>query len=271
MTFPVAAARTTTIDGANALSHSIGLGSPSAGDLLVVFAGSANAGGPYFIDESASGANWFPLGTGTGVNMRLAAFAKVATGSDALTLRTTNSVRMASICYRITGHGSTVAAGVTATGITANGDPPAATITGSAQDVLFLAALATGTSVASAAPASYGTLTTTGASNTFMSTAERALNGTTDNPGAFTSAAQDWVAIAVAVPELAITTLARMTQAAAEILSDATPAARLTQIAAEILSGATPAARLTQIAVEMVSENVPNDSGSGPMMLIIAT
>lgn len=271
MTFPVVAARTLTSDAVAAVAHSIGLGSPSAGDLLIVFATSSNAGGPYFIDEPASGPGWLSLGGGTGVNMRLLALAKIATGSDALTLRTTNSVRMASACYRITGHGSYVSGGSTTTGITANGDPPAASITGSAQDILFLTALASGTSVASAAPSSYGTLTTTGGGGAFMSVAERTLNATTDNPGAFTSAAQDWVATTVAIPELAITTLARLTQESVEILSNTTPAARLTQIAAELISTVTATARLTQIAVEMVSQNVPNDSGAGPGMLIIAT
>jgi hypothetical protein len=269
VTFPVVAARTPTNDVGNSFAHSIGLGSPSAGDLLIVFATSSNANGPYFIDPG-SGPNWEVIGGGVGTNIRLLTLAKLATGSDALTLHTVNSVRMSSTCYRITGHGLYVSGGSTTTGLTANADPPAASITGSAQDILFLTALGSGTSVASGAPSSYGTLTTGGAV-AFLSVAERTLNGTTDNPGAFTSAAQDWVATTIAVPELALSTLARLTQAAVEIVSDATPAAQLTQIAAELVSTATPSARLTQIAVELVSQNVPNGSGAGPGMLIIAT
>lgn len=270
MTFPVAAARTTTADPSGTQTHSIGLGSPSAGNLLVVVAASSGAGGAFVIDEAVSGPGWFVIGGGTGTNLRVAVLAKVAAGSDALTLRTINAVRMASVCYRITGHGSSVAGGATATASSTNGDPPNAAITGAAQDVLYLAALASAVSVASAAPSGYGSLTTASAGTVFMSSAELGANGTSNNPGTFTNTSQEWLATTVAIPELAITTAARMTQEAVEAVTNTARAARVTQIAAEVVSQVTVAARLTQIAVEMVSENVP-DGVARPSMLFIAT
>jgi hypothetical protein len=276
VTIPVVAARTTTADPSITRSHSIGLGSPNAGDLLVVFAGSSGATtAPFLIDENVSGKLWTPIGAqAVSSNLRFGVYAKLAVGSgtDALTLVTAGSGRMASHCYRVTGHGSTVAGGSTATANSTNGNPPAASITGAAQDTLFLTAMTTTTSVASAAPASYGTLTTSNAGQAFTSSAERGISATTtDDPGTFTNTSQEWIATTVAIPELAITTNARATQAAREILSNVTAAMRASQIVREIASSAAPNLRVSQIVVEMVSVNVPNDSGGGPSMIIIAT
>lgn len=272
MTFPVAAARTTTADASAVHSRSIGLGAPSAGDLLVVFANSASASGAHIIDP-ASGAEWFSVVAGVGSSLRLSVFAKVATGggADVLTLQTLTPVRMAAVCYRVTGHGSTIAGGTTATATSTNGDPPSASFSGAAQDALFLTALATVSSVASAAPAGYGSLTTASAGTAFMSTAELAANGTSNDPGTFTNTSQQWVATTVAIPELAITTAARQTQEAVEAVSNISPTVRITQISAEMLSHVTAIARVTQVSVEMVSENVPDGLGGGPSMLFIAT
>lgn len=271
MTFPVVAARTTTADPSAALSHSIGLGGPSAGDLLVVFVATSGAGGPYIID-GASGDAWVMVqGVGTG-SLRMGVLAKIASGGDALTLLTANSARMASVCYRVTGHGSALAGGSFASASSGSGDPPSASHSGAAQDTLFLAALATVSSVASAEPASYSTLTTASAGTAFMAAAERDLNGTSDDPGTFTNTSQQWIATTVAIPEFAITTPARLTQEAVEAISGTDAAARLTQIAAEAISQVTSAARLTQMAVEMVSENVPDDTVTArPVMFFIAT
>lgn len=276
MTFPVIASRTTTVDAGTEATHSIGLGSPSAGDLLLVFF-SANLSNPSSITvhEALSSSGWTPIAHSTaGNSSRLAVFTKIAVGGggDTLTLFTNQVVRAAAVCYRITGHGSSVAVGTFASANSTNGDPPAVSISGAAQDVLFIAALATGLSVASAAPSSYGTLTTAAGTISAISTADRNLNATTDNPGSFTNTSQNWTAVAVAVPELALTSNARASQAPVELLSAIDPTAYLSQLAPEVLSGVTAQSFLSQLSVEMVSENVADDSfATQPVMLFIAT
>lgn len=274
MTFPVVAARTTTTDPSNTNSRSIGLGSPSAGDILVVFATTSGAGGPYDIDLAASGSDW-TLIQAAGIQLRLGIFWKVANGSDALTLKTIASTRMVATCYRITGHGSAMGGATSFPNSTAgaNVNPPSASLTGSAQDALFITALCGTSSNASAAPASYTNLTTAGiAFNVFLSTAERELNGTSDDPGSFTNTSQGYITTTVVVPSIGPpTTAARLTQEAVELLSDsASPSARLSQVSAELVTSVSVAARVTQVAVEMVSPNV-STSSSGPGMLLIAT
>lgn len=274
MTVPAVAARTTTADPAATISRAIGLGAPNAGDLLIVFVSTTSAGGDFLIDP-ASG-NWDRM-TSAGNITRIGVFAKVAAGggTDALTLITLAAVRMSAVCYRITGHGSTVAIGAFATATSGTaGNPPAVSITGAAQDVLFLAALAGQNSVATVAPASYGTLTTIAAgTSSAMSSAERGIAATTtDDPGAFANPSQEWVAVAVAIPELAITTNARATQAGREIVSRTDPSMRTTQVGRELVSRMDPSMRASQVGFELVSTNVPNDAvGDGPGMLLIAT
>lgn len=271
MTFPVVAARTSTAEAVAVNSHSIALGSPSAGDLLVVFATAQNANGFFFIDKAVSGEGWLLFqGLGTVGTGRFAVLAKVASGSDALTLLTSSAVRMAALCYRVTGHASAIAGFSMLTAFGTNGNPPAASVTGAARDILFLTAMGTNSAVASAAPASYSSLTTVNAGTAFLSAAERALNGTTDDPASYTNTTQEWVTTTVAIPETVGTTAVRQTQESVETLTNATPAARLTQISSEVVSRATVAARLSQISVEMVSTNVP-DGLAQPEMLFIVT
>lgn len=273
MTFPVVAARTTTAEAVGTTSHSIGLGSPSAGELIIAFVATANPAGLFFIDESVSGNAWRMTQTaGAILGGRMALLVKVASGSDALTLLTSSSVRAVATCYRVSGHGSTVAGGTFATGATSNGNPPSASITGAAQDILFLTAMATNSVTASAAPTNYGTLTTASAASVFIASAERTLNGTSDDPGTFTNGFDEWISTTVAIPELAITTALRQSQESVEIASDATPTARVTQVAVESLSNVTVAARISLVAVEMVSTNVPDGLvTASPSMLFIAT
>lgn len=271
MTFPVAAARTTTVDGASTASHAIGLGAPSAGDLLVVFI-VINITDELVIDEAASGTGWWRLATAEGFNMRVAAYAKLAEGGDALTLRSSAGVRAASVCYKVTGHGSGIGGGLTASAFSGSGNPPSASFGGAAQDALFITALGTTTSVASAAPSGYASLTTASAPSAFMATAEKTANATSDDPGTFTNTSQSWVATTVAIPSSAVATNARVTQAVGEVVSNVTANLRASQIAAETVSKSDPFARATQVCVEMVSENVPDGLvTAGPQLLFIAT
>lgn len=272
MTFAVVAARTGTTDGSALQQHVVGLGAPSAGDLLVVFCATASAGGGAVLEASA-GRGWWLVGEFVGTQARLAIFAKIALGggNDSLSFQTPSACRAASRCYQITGHGSAVGVGASATATSTNGDPPAASISGAAQDVLFLAALASITSVASVAPASYGTLTTQSTTTAFLSIAERNLNATTDNPGTFTNASQEWLAVTVAVPSVAIATNARASQSAAELASSVAPFMNVSEVAVEAISANALTMLASQVCVELASQNVPNDSLDGPSLLFIAT
>lgn len=261
MTFPTAVARTPTTEGSAGFSHPISLGSPSAGDLLVVF---ASSGSTFYLNKTASGRAWFQVGGGNGASsLRVAVFAKIAEGggNDGLTLETTISNRVAALCYRITGHSSAIAASSFATAVGTNGNPTSAAISGSAQDVLFLAFLATTSSVASAAPTNYGTLTTANSGTTAaVNVAERNLNGTSDDPGTFTNTSQEWGAVTIAIPELSITTNARATQTVAETLSNVAPAMYGSQLAVEVMSSNALYMISSQLVVEMLSQNVPDDT-----------
>lgn len=273
MTFPTTATRTATGDASGSNLHSIALGGPSAGDLLIAICVSANAGGAYVIHEGVSGPRWAPMGQFVGSSLRVGVYGKIAEGGDALSLFTVSTVRMASLCYRFTGHGSAAAIGTSATATSTNGNAPAVNMTGAAQDSIFLAALATVSSVASAAPASYGTLTTASAGTAFLSIAERNLNANTDDPAAFTNTSQEWVALALAIPSLAIATNARISRESAELLSGVDANARLSRISAEALSGVNANMVLSRVSVEMLSENVP-DGLSDPnkyRQILIAT
>jgi hypothetical protein len=273
VTFPVAAARTTTTDASTLNSHPIGLGSPSAGDLLIVFATANGPVGDFFIDEAASGIGWRHISTLNGLlSLKMSVYCKIAAGGDALTLLTSATVRMASICYRITGHGSSVAFGTMVSGFGSNnGDPPSASITGAAQDVLYLAALAANAVVPSAGPASYTDFTTANSTHAVMCSAERNLNGTTDNPGVFTHAFAEWISATIAIPEIALTAAMRLTQAPVESLTSAVSPLRVTQLSAETVSTVSVAARMSQLAIEVVSTNDNVVVTASPSMLFIAT
>ena len=89
------------------------------------------------------------------------------------------------------------------TAATANGNPPTHTPAGGSRDYLWIAAHCNESlEVATAAPASYANLTTAtgGASGGSTATAERALTAASENPGAFTSPAEDHVSWTIAVP-----------------------------------------------------------------------
>jgi len=255
MAFPAVATRTATTDAGALSTRAISLGSPSAGQLIVVVAAAGNPGA-ILVDTAISGKKWHVDLTGAnGSGPRLAVFWKVAEGSDALQLITTTSVRLCAEAYLITGHGSSLTAAAVATATSTNGDPPNVTQSGAAQDTLFLAVLAGASAVASGAPAGYSSLTTTSSSSIFLSLAEKTANATSDNPATFTNTSQVWVATTLAIPSTAIATNARETQEAAEVLSHVSPNAIITQEAVEVLSANALKMQTTQVAVEVLSAN----------------
>lgn len=269
MAYPSVAARTATQITTAASSHSIGLGAPAAGELLLVIFNVRN-NPTLVIDESVSGKRWHGRVFGDGsTTERMAVLWKVAQGSDALTILTDSAERSASVCYRITGHGSAVTVSTFSTASSTNGDPPNCAQSGAAQDTLWLAALGTVTSVASAAPAGYSSLTTASATSIFLSTAEKTANAASEDPGVFTNTNQRWVGVTIAVASAAITTNTRATQATVETLSQVDPNAVITQVSLEVLSANALQMHVTQVAVEVLSSNDDLGSSDNALLMLI--
>lgn len=265
MTAPTVVARTSSEQASDSNSFTVGLGSPSAGELLVaIVAIDSQAGASWGIDQTVSGSNWLLAAHLVSNSAVLGIVAvKIASGSDALKLVAIDSVdqQASAIVFRISGHGSYVSV-TFAVGNSTNGDPPNVSITGSAQDCRFISAICTDAQVvASAAPATYGSLTTKAATNSTgasVSVSDKAANATSDNPGTFTNTTEQWVAFTVAIPENNITTDARTTQASVEAASTVNPNAVATQLAMEAMSANSLNLIVTQVALEALTPQTQN-------------
>lgn len=260
MTFPTVAARTTSEQASDASAFTVGLGGPSAGELIVaIISVDAGSGVIWDIDHSASGNGWW-LASQVLSNSSVVGIVaiKIADGSDALRIigLEGGNQQASAITFRISGHGS-YASVASSSGNSTNGDPPNVAITGSAQDCLFIAAVCTDAQVvASAAPASYGNLTTKAATNATgasVSVADRNINATSDNPGVFTNTTEQWVAFTIAIPESNVTTRARTTQAPLEAASQVNPNLIATQVALEAMSANALNMIVTQAALETLT------------------
>ncbi len=262
----------------NQNAHAVTLpASISAGDLLVVMFGAGSTGtvfGSIQVDIGASGKQWFkfPLQSTAGRN-GIIVFAKIAEGSDALTVLTQQQCHSVHEAYRITGHGSALWQATTDAASATNADPPNCATTVAAQDLLAITyCVLNGTIVASVAPTGYASLLTKAgdASGCSMSSATKALtSATSENPGAFTNAASASASGTILVASTSITVNARPTQEAVEVLSDGTPNAVMTQEAVEVLSQNALNAIMTQEAVEVLSSN--DGSTRGRRVIIIGT
>lgn len=202
MAFPVVQGRQTGSTTTNAGTHTITFPAGIVtGELLLAFV--ASDGAPILGNSEG---RWTKIGGqqgNTGV-VNGAVFAKEATGVDGLTVTTPGTTEMISwVTMRISGHGG-IPTATAANGSSTNSNPPAHTPPWGAQDYLWIAARMGDAQVpATAAPASYTTLTGVTHSNTAgacVHTAERQLNATSQDPGTFTSAAEQWAAFTVAVP-----------------------------------------------------------------------
>jgi hypothetical protein len=262
MTAPTVVARTSSEQATDASSFTVGLGGPSAGELIIaIIAIDGVSNEKWAVETTASGKNWWTaahvLDSFSVVGM---VAIKIADGGDALVIRpgTDNGANQqaSAITFRISGHGSYVAVS-SATGSSTNGDPPNVAITGAAQDCRFIAALCTDAQVvASAAPATYGTLTTkaaTTSSGASVSVADKAANASSDNPATFTNTTEQWVAFTIAIPENNITTAARTTQIASEAVSVPDPNLDVTQVALEAITANSLNMIATQVALETLT------------------
>lgn len=200
MAFPVvqsrATGRTTTT---NTTSHPITLPAGiTNGDLLLVI---------FSVDQipdiTPVGTKWVFYGFDNDATSAVTSvvFWKIADGSDTLTITTSTAEQSSHISLRISGASGLV--GNDVTGSSTNSNPPNLAMPYGAQDYLWIAARSGDSTVtATAAPASYSTLTTIAAAGTggaSTNTAERSLNASSEDPGTFTSTTEQWVAWTIGI------------------------------------------------------------------------
>lgn len=158
------------------------------------------------IDTAVSGLNWTEIAAqANGSTVRGHLYYKVAEGSDALKINFSVNEKASVLIYRISGGGTPTA--TANNGTSTNSDPASHSPAGGAQDYLWFAArMGDATAIATAAPAGYANLLSeqgASASASSVSVADRQLNAASEDPGAVTSANEQWVCMTVAVPPAA--------------------------------------------------------------------
>jgi hypothetical protein len=203
MAFPTVQARATgRTTASNVTSHAITLPSNIARGELLLVVFSVDGNPTITINTATSGNNW-KLGTQASYSTTVTGVYiwKIAEGSDVLTLTTSASEQSSHVSFRILG-------GVHVGGTSANGDgtnsnPVSHTAAWTSQDYLLIATrTGDSTVVASAAPTGYSNLQTiaaVGTSSASTNTAEKSANGSSEDPGVFTSDTEQWVTFTLAI------------------------------------------------------------------------
>lgn len=207
MAFATVAARQTGSTTTNAGTHSVTFPAGITNDeILLAFV--AADGNPILDDSNG---RWTKIGGQfrNGTVVTGACLAKIADGNDTLTVRTrlgdANQVQEISwVTMRVQNHGG-LPVGVGANGSSPNSNPPAITPPWGTQDYLFIAARMGDSNVpATAAPSGYSNLTgvthSDATNGACVHTAEKSANASTEDPGTFTSALEQWAAITIAIP-----------------------------------------------------------------------
>lgn len=132
---------------------------------------------------------------------------KWAAGGETGTITITTSAAERAVfrmyCIRGADPGVNPEIGTTATGNSTNPDPPSLTPSWGALDTLWWAIAIVDIITPSAAPTNYTDLETQlGTSTATIATARRQLNATSDDPGVFTAATDQWRAITLAIAPL---------------------------------------------------------------------
>lgn len=205
MTTPTVETRATSTHAPATTSHSVTMPSGiTVGDLLVV-AFSFNAG---TIATASASSDWTELEDSSVVSSgpSLAIFYKIAEGSDALTVTTSTGASSSCVALRISDASDIeVASSPISDSSSTNADPPSISPDADAQDYLFIAVMAAIASSLTAGPSGYSnftTVTSTGTSVTSsnVATAEKETDAqASENPGAFTSALDPWIAQTIAI------------------------------------------------------------------------
>ena len=213
MAFPSIGTLATTADTS---STSVTVNMPasiSAGYLLLVICAQDAIG---TITQSG-GSDWTKIEqiNDSGSQCSFAIFGKIAAGSDALTLTSTDSQDMACVALNILNHGVTsglteIIRGTAANGADASPDPPNCN-PGSAKDYLWIEAFAADDDddTATYESANYNQVAQIQSANStsscLCSVASRGLNASAENPGVMAMAAtEEWIAQTLAIPPAAV-------------------------------------------------------------------
>jgi hypothetical protein len=212
MAFPAVAATNTSVHTANVTSHTVNLASgTSPGDILMV---------AFVVDGNPTvtwPAGWNARAAQHNTAVRIEVRTRVADGTEGSTITITTSVAEQSVhrAWRITGcHATTGPEGLTATGATANPNPPVLDPANWAtEDTLWFALCAydNGSRTLTAYPASYtDTLNdrSTGTGGVGLGSGRRQNAVGSEDPGTFTiSAADEWVAVTIGIRPAAASTV----------------------------------------------------------------
>jgi hypothetical protein len=199
MSFPFVSARQTSVSSTtNATSFTPTLSTHATAELLVVV---VSADGNPTLSTTSSG--WTKLGQDSNSTVVTGAvFWKVAaSASESLIVDSTATEQYSAISLTIRG-----GAGVTGSvinGSSTNSDPPNHAATNGTEDYLWIATRSgDSTTVATGAPTNYSNLQTIaggGTNGVSTNTAERSLTASSENPGTFTSATEQWVSWTLAI------------------------------------------------------------------------
>lgn len=199
MASPVDSARPTSSITSGGTSLNVNVGSPSAGNLLVVAIRWASAVSAVTFTGYTNLKSLVSDVSGDDQSL----YYRVADGTEGTTdaLSWTTAVKCCAICWVITGASTTIAPDVSTdtTGTAANVNPPSVSVTGGPKDVLYITVYGNDGEVraATVAPTNYSNLVTanTGTAgaegtNCELSGATRQItSSSSDDPGAFTNSA----------------------------------------------------------------------------------
>lgn len=258
MAAPAVLGRAGAVQGTDVIAHTITLpASIAAGERLVVAFSMDQADAFIFVDEGFSGTRWEKIAQDVnGVSVTGAAFTKVAEGGDALRLLTGTPQQSSHVSLRIEAANRTLTAFTN--GNSTNSDPPNLALSEGSPtpEVLWIATRSGDAAVvASAAPSGYANLQTQtgGASGASTNTAEKTATALSENPGTFTSTAEQWVCFTIAVFN-GNAGKGRVTQEVAETVS--------------VPTSATRTGRVTQLVVEVVNVAGAGAPQTGGMLVI---
>jgi hypothetical protein len=195
--YPSVAATNGGTTSPSTYNHTVNLPSGIAsGNLLIALFGTTSAATPTFP------AGWSQLFF---TSNTFSAWYKIANGTEgaSITVTTSSSVQSAHITYRITGYSGTPEVGTSATGSSANPDPPNLSPSWGAANTLWIACEGiTGPYTVSSYPTNYssGLNYYFGGGGPSVGAAQRNLNASSENPGTFTlGSSSTWVANTIAV------------------------------------------------------------------------
>jgi len=211
VTSPVIAASATTEHSAVDTSHSVTIPTHSSGDVLLV---AFNQQVPSRTETAPTGwdaiVEWHNSNANTDPNMLYYSRVADGTATDDFTITFDGTTRSSAVAFVLTGV-DTVAGtngieiggyAYDGTGTDTSPDPGSITPTGGAKDYLFLAVGATTADTGSVTvPTNYTLVGTVydGYNSQLLSIAKRALNASSENPGAFAMPASKWMAGTIAI------------------------------------------------------------------------